>query len=207
MTPSPNPSTELELEAKNLLTKDQFQSLLTFFGITSKPFLQTNTYILDEERKLKTDFPKGTTLRLRIKDGKTELQLKLIRSDGSVVESKDVLKYAAIAQLLNKRRIIKGNVSKTLNENGVNINQEFNCLGNSDTYRIEMYRIKWPEAIIFFDKTIYPDNSQDYEIEVESALSYEHAEKVLMEILDSNQIPKVETPRKIERFYKARQIS
>jgi len=190
---------EIELEAKNLLTKEEFLQLCNHFLVGHDNFVeQENRYFADQEGIIPVNLPIGTTLRVREKKGALRLEFKLPEETGEVAEYSDALSEDQFQSLLHNGKLPEGNVKKVLYENG--ILEPILFLGIARTLRATPQN-DWGVEISL-DETSYPGGSKDYEIEIESS-SLERSHEVLLEILNEFEIQKIDSPRKIERFYKA----
>src|SRR5699024_2293642 len=83
-------SQEIEIEYKNLLTKQEFDYLLGHFPFPQNSQKQTNFYFETENFSLKEN---GAALRIREKDGHYRLTLKEPHPDG-LLETHDPLTEA-----------------------------------------------------------------------------------------------------------------
>jgi uncharacterized protein YjbK len=195
-----NNNQEVELEAKNLLSKTDFATLKDFFKIEPGSFIQqTNKYFMDQENKLLVQ-PAGTTLRLRTKKGKMVLEFKFPQADGSTLEYATPISDQEYESLMDNGDIPTGAVNNALISLG--ITSKISFLGIANTLRSEaIINNTWGVEIVL-DKTHYPGGKTDYEIEIESD-DLQKSQDVLKELMTKFAIPIVSTPRKIERFYEA----
>lgn len=192
---------EIEKEAKNLLTKQEFEELKKFFIIGPASFVQQiNKYFDTEDFKIKNTLPVGTTLRMRNKKGTNKIELKLIADDGTTPEYADELSDDELEELFENGNLPGGNTRSKLSE--LDVSEPFIYLGDLETLRSEPNANNSYEASIFLDESHLPGGVIDYEIEVESD-DYQKSQTILDTILHQFLIPRRETPRKIERFYKA----
>lgn len=204
MTTQNNPQ-EIEMEAKNMLTKEEFDILITRFDIQKASFeIKRNAYFVDKERKLREKLPPGTTLRLCRKGESEELQLKIPNGD-TVEEFKDIVDEKIYEELMEEGKlpdVNHSNVSRKLSLFG--INPPFEYIGELSTMRAKA-RLNisegWEKARIYLDESIFLGGYSDYEIEVESDISKEESLRILKEILRDHNIPERETKSKIERFF------
>lgn len=192
---------EIEKEAKNLLTKDEFNELKKFFLIGPGSFVQQiNKYFDTHDLKIKNSLPEGTTLRVRTKNGIDRIELKFINTDGSTPECHDDPTKEELEDLFENGNLpVVSKVKQELED--VDISGPFKYLGNVDTLRSEAIANNNYHASIFLDESNYPGGTTDYEIEIESD-SYQRSQTVLDTILHQFVIPKRDTPRKIQRFHK-----
>ncbi|WP_186575733.1 CYTH domain-containing protein [Aquibacillus kalidii] len=190
-------SQEIEIEYKNLLTKEEFDQLLTYFELdNTSAILQENHYFETDNFSLKE---KGAALRIREKNNLWQLTLKQPHQEG-ILETHDTLTEAEAKSWINGSILPKPHVAKQLNEMKV----DFATLkygGSLRTYRIEL---PYKQTTIVLDRSEY-NGKTDYELELE-APTKKHGEHVFGELLTALSITKKTTPNKIARFYESLDI-
>ncbi|WP_226037644.1 CYTH domain-containing protein [Aquibacillus saliphilus] len=185
-------SQEIEIEFKNLLTKDEYDKLRLFFELENvEPVIQTNHYFETSDFRLKD---KGAALRIREKNNLWQLTLKEPHPEG-LLETHDTLTTTEATSWINGVIIPKPTVAKQLNQLGIDF-AGLNYGGTLKTYRLETL---YKQTTIVLDYSTY-NNQSDYELEIE-ATEKAIGERVFHELLENHDIPKKETPNKIKRFY------
>lgn len=186
---------EIEIEFKNLVTKEEFLSLVTKYSLTSDQFtLQQNHYFDTEAFNLKMS---GAALRIRLKKGLYMLTLKQPIEEG-ILETHQVLTDESALDMLTGGSLIAGDV-RTIIE-GLHINpNEIVYLGTLETNRAEMHYL---DGVLVFDHSRY-FNQDDYEIEYE-AKEFTKGQENFSALLKKQGIPCRKTENKIKRFFNAK---
>ncbi|CQR47993.1 CYTH domain protein [Paraliobacillus sp. PM-2] len=183
---------EIEMESKNLLTKQEYKDLIHYFNLdTEVPKKQVNYYFETPDFHLKNT---GSALRIREKNGQWTLTLKQPYHEG-LLETHDQLTETEAKQATNDQIIDKPNVGKQLKQLKVD-RTTIQYMGSLETHRFE---VPYKNGLVVIDFSKFNGYS-DYELEIESSskLTSETIMKELAEILD---ISIKHTPNKIERFY------
>lgn len=188
-------SQEIEIEFKNLLTKQEYVHFLTYFKLSDKaPITQTNIYF----DTLNQDLGKNlSALRARFKDDIIELTLKQTINEG-VLETTDIINQETFTELIKSNYLPNGNVKTVLIEAG--ITSTFYHLATLTTYRHEL---NIDQFIIALDKSNYY-NCTDYELEIE-CLNYQDGKSYFERILNQFSIPLRPTKHKVVRAYEYKQ--
>lgn len=181
---------EKEIEFKNLLTKQEFELLVSFFQVDQKDFHSQTNYYFDTEDNYFKDNAIG--FRLRILKDKNELTLKR-----PLVEH--VMEESTITVSDQERDVI---IQETTFPSipfleQFNLNSPLICIGSLQTNRVE---IPFNNGSLFLDHSIY-GQTEDFEVEYESS-DVKHGEKVFLDLLDSHRIPIRHTDKKIARLVK-----
>ncbi|MRH43396.1 CYTH domain-containing protein [Aquibacillus halophilus] len=185
-------SQEIEIEFKNLLSKNEYELLLQYFSLENVvPTIQTNHYFETSDFQLKE---KGAALRIREKNNMWQLTLKEPHPEG-LLETHDTLTPDEAQSWINGNIIPKPHVAKQLNQLDIDFALLFYG-GKLQTHRLET---TYKETTVVLDYSTY-NNQFDYELEIE-AQNKLHGINILHELLDKHNISKKETPNKIERFY------
>src|SRR5699024_8978230 len=126
-------SQEIEIEYKNLLTKQEFDYLLGHFSFPQNSQKQTNFYFETENFSLKEN---GAALLIREKDGHYRLTLKEPHQDG-LLETHDTLTVAEAMNWLQGNNVAKENTEKQLKNMQIET-KNLNYYGSLTTERREL---------------------------------------------------------------------
>lgn len=182
---------EIEIEFKNLLTKSEFDALLTAYHFPKNGQTQVNYYFETKQLELQQ---KHCALRIRKKNDSYQLTLKEPHKDG-ILETHDSLTKDEALKSLSSNIVKKSHTSKQLDKLNININDIFYC-GSLTTIRHE---VSYNGVLLVLDYSIY-NNHSDYELELEAG-SKDVGSRLFYKILAEQQIKKRRTPNKIERFF------
>lgn len=186
-------SQHIEIEFKNILTKNEYEKLLAEFKIEKEDlFFQENHYFDTPDFSLKE---KGSALRIRKKTSGFEMTLKQPAQVG-LLETNQLLSEKEAVQALQQSIIPEGKIKSILLESRISLSA-IKYFGSLATYRIEM---KYKNGLLVLDHSLYL-NKEDYELEYE-AENYDDGMKAFSGLLHKYHIPKRETENKIIRFYK-----
>lgn len=187
---------ELEIEFKNLLTKDEFIKLQQVFHITETMFIeQTNYYFETPSFSLKNS---GGALRIRQKSHSFVLTLKMKQAIGHL-EVHQKLSESEAMKILETSQIPDGEVKDYLNAENIKI-ENLALLGDLTTRRVE---VPYENGLLVLDHSTYL-NHEDYELE------YEVTDELIgknhfINLLRKYDIPERQTLNKIKRFFNAKQ--
>jgi uncharacterized protein YjbK len=185
---------ELEIECKNLLTKDEYDRLISGLSLTAiTPKHQINHYFETADFQLKQT---GSALRIREKNGQYVLTLKEPHGDG-LLETHEPLTEEEAHQLIANDGKIKPSIATRIRALGVPV-EALVFGGTLETNRIE---VSQDDVLVVLDESHYLGHV-DYELEIEGP-SRKITEARLHALLECFSITKKDTPNKIARFYKA----
>ena len=170
-------SNAIEIEAKALVSKDQYSRLAKLFS-TAPRYLQTNYYIDSQDRVLAKA---GIALRIREKGGAFELTLKTPLSQG-LLEKSAPLSMAEFGALRDFNEFPKNDLRRFLTMLDFNVD-ELKILASLTTDRID---VEYQGGLLSIDRNSY-GSKVDYEIEFEYN-NLEGAERILGEFLKQNDI-------------------
>jgi uncharacterized protein YjbK len=182
---------EIEIEFKNLLTKEEFEILLNYLPFPSVGIKQINYYFETTDFKLRHH---KSALRIREKNGKYQLTLKEPYGDG-LLETHDSLTEEEVTAWINGKPVPKAEVKAQLRKMNISIN-ELQYYGNLTTIRREYHHDR---LIYVLDHSHYHGH-EDYELEIE-AKDVETGKEALNTILRECGITRKDTPNKIARFF------
>ncbi|BDH60897.1 CYTH domain-containing protein [Lysinibacillus sp. PLM2] len=186
---------EIEIEFKNLLTKEQYEMLLKEFDINdSKIIRQTNHYFDTPDWHLKT-----LHAGLRIRETKSSIvcTLKEKTAKNTHLETTEPLTSKEAEMMLCGQRFYAPSIQRKLLNLNVPVD-ELRVFGSLTTDRVEL---PYKGGILVLDHSFYL-NCDDYEVEYEADDENTGA-KVFNKFLTDFQIEKRVTDKKIARFMKA----
>ncbi|GEK34292.1 CYTH domain-containing protein [Kurthia sibirica] len=189
-------SQQLEIEFKNMLTKEEFQQICDFFSIEQTDFhVQKNHYFDTPDGQLRA---KRCGLRIRQLPTRNELTLKEPQQGIALVETTDFLCDDVVTTILDgQSSILAVDVQQRLNALQINTN-DLQLLGTLSTTRAE---INYKDGLLVFDYSQYACQ-EDYELEYE--VQHEETGKHIFEnLLKEQQIPLRPADKKLARFMKA----
>lgn len=186
---------EIEIEFKNLLTLEEFNSLKKRMELTDSDFfLQKNHYFDTEDFSLKN---LGCALRIREKSGRDELTLKEPAEEG-LLETTQLLSIEEKETMFQHGPLPDGPVKEQLTKRNI-LHKEISYFGSLTTERAEK---NYKGGIIVLDYSTYL-NQHDFELEYE-VKDIKIGHLVFTELLNSENIPIRKTANKIRRFYEAK---
>lgn len=189
---------EIEIEFKNLLTKQQYEQLLQAFHInTNTIHRQINHYFDTPTQTLKN--LQSEILRIRQISHYYECTLKEKNAEHAHLETTDELTAEQAQKMLNGKGFYAQEVAKRLALHNVPLEQ-LDVFGSLTTDRVE---IPYKEGLLVFDHSYYLQ-CDDYEVEYETNDAIK-GKAIFEEFLQLYGIQKQATAKKIARFMKALQ--
>lgn len=185
---------EIEIEFKNILTKNEFERLLESYPF-QEAFKQTNYYF--ETRDLQLSKLRSA-LRIREKNGRFTATLKQ-PYEGHLLESHISLSEEEAKQCINGNFIHREDFSNHLKNLGIHI-KDLIYLGELTTYRRTFID---KDNLFVLDHSLY-NGLEDYEFELEVKDAGE-GKTLFLDVLEKYDILLEKTPSKIERFYNSLQ--
>lgn len=189
-------SKNIEIEAKTLISKDEYELLISSFkNENNKVFKQLNYYFCEKDIS-----PKNSKLALRIRDEGTliEATLKVELSEGKLEINQRLSKEEYELFLYNKK-FPKGEVYDYLKDNKITNPDDLVVFATLTNYRLD---VKYKDSLVSIDKSEYLGHI-DYEIECEAS-SMKLAKTLLKEFLANKKIPYKENHiSKLKRVKKA----
>lgn len=186
---------QLEIEFKNLLTKQQYEKLLQTFQIPKDAIqTQTNHYFDTPTNALKNLM---SGLRIRQIGSYYECTLKEKSDAHTHLETTDSLTAEQAEQMLRGKGFFAPEVEKRLSFHNIPINK-LTLFGSLTTDRVE---IPYKDGLLVFDHSYYLQ-CDDYEVEYETN-DVKKGNEVFNEFLRQHNIEKQKTDKKIARFMKA----
>ncbi|WP_286925359.1 MULTISPECIES: CYTH domain-containing protein [Lysinibacillus] len=188
---------QLEIEFKNLLTKQQYEHLLQEFHIQENAIhRQTNHYFDTPSQAIKN---RQSGLRIRQIDNYFECTLKEKSAAHTHIETTDVLTAEQAQLTIEGKGFYAHEVAKRLAQYHISLD-ELAVFGSLTTDRVE---IPYKDGLLVFDHSFYLQ-CDDYEVEYESKDATK-GNVIFDEFLQQYQIEKKASDKKIARFMKALQ--
>ncbi|QMT16481.1 CYTH domain-containing protein [Planococcus maritimus] len=182
---------ELEIEFKNMLTKEEYNLLLA--ELQEVPISQTNHYFDTPDYQLRDQ---KAALRLRSIGNRFECTLKTPAASGNY-ETTDVLSEEQASAILDHKQFDTPEVAAELERLGVS-RSDLSLIGSLTTHRVE---VEYKGGLLVLDHSEYL-GLEDYELEYE--VTDEAAGKhSFMALLEEKQIPVRPSDKKIARFMQA----
>jgi len=185
-------SQEIEIEFKNLLTKDEFIKIKETFQLKDEQFfLQENHYFDTPEFSLKE---LGAALRIRKKQNQFILTLKEPAEVG-LLETHQMISEETAQNMLKTGEFDGGQVTERLISLGID-KKDMTYFGTLATLRAEK---NYQNGLLVIDHSRYL-NKEDFELEFE-VTDEQEGKRVFHDLLKELNIPIRETKNKIRRFY------
>ncbi|GEL77146.1 CYTH domain-containing protein [Tenuibacillus multivorans] len=184
---------EIEIEFKNLLSKQQYNQLKHHWFNHQQPIRQTNYYFETDDFQLKQH---DAALRIREKNHNYIATLKQPHEDG-LLETHDALTHEEAYKWFHDNVQIKENILTHLKQMKIDVNQ-IHFKGSLTTHRLEK-RVN--DFNVVLDYSEY-HHTEDYELEVE-APSYQQGKTFFKELLERYNIQPQPTKNKIQRFFES----
>ncbi|PLS15453.1 CYTH domain-containing protein [Bacillus sp. M6-12] len=183
---------EIEIEFKNMLTKEEFEHVLAFFKINKESFaLQENHYFDTRSFELKD---KESALRIRSKNGQYVLTLKQPAQEG-LLETNQPLTAEIALSLLEGAPIPDGYIKELIIQMDL-LPERLEYFGMLATNRAEL---RYQGGLLVMDHSTYL-GKEDFELEYE-ADSVQKGKAIFEDLLKSLEIPQRKTENKVRRFY------
>ncbi|MFJ7664482.1 CYTH domain-containing protein [Lysinibacillus sp. NPDC097162] len=188
---------QLEIEFKNVLTKQQYEQLLEDFQIKKNAIHRQTNHYFDTPSNAIRKLQSG--LRIRIIDNYYECTLKEKSSKHVHVETTDELTAAHAEKMLAGQGFYAPEVAKRLAIYNIPLEQ-LAVFGSLTTDRVE---IPYKDGLLVFDHSFYLQ-CDDYEVEYETKDEIK-GNAIFDEFLQQYGIEKQIAEKKIARFMKALQ--
>ncbi|MDN7244390.1 CYTH domain-containing protein [Planococcus shenhongbingii] len=185
---------ELEIEFKNMLTREEYKRLLTHFHLAADDAkTQENYYFDTADFKLKEA---KCALRIRKKLESFECTLKIPAPEGNF-EITDPLNALQAEAIISGQSFEAAEVYAALQKLQVEPSQLI-MIGKLMTHRIEL---SYKDGLLVLDHSEY-QNTADYEVEFE-VQDAKLGQQQFLEFLQLQKIPVRPADKKIARFMKA----
>lgn len=185
---------EIEIEFKNMITKEEFTRLKEHFSIKEDAFsLQENHYFDTSGFELKE---KRSALRIREKNGSYEMTLKQPLETG-LLETNEMISESDAHRMMHENRIPEGPIYRILEKDLGIRPDELLYFGSLSTERAQLAYLG---GLLVLDHSRYL-GTEDFELEYEVA-EYGEGKKHFDNLLKEVNIPHRKTDNKIKRFYK-----
>lgn len=189
----------LEIEFKNLLTKEEFTHLVDTYKFHDEDFfIQKNIYFDTVDYLLQKQ---QAALRIRIKEGKGEITLKTPQEKG-LLETTDTVSEEQLAQFKETGHFPCSHIiNHKLKKLGTSI-EHLKLTASLKTKRAEKQLN--PDTLLVLDESWY-HGQHDLELELETT-SFSEGEQFFNTFLKENNISKRPTKNKIQRAVEAKRI-
>lgn len=181
---------EIEIEFKNLLTKEEFEALLHGCPFP-EAYKQINYYFETKDMRLSK---LKTALRIREKKGQFTLTLKEAK-EGHILETHISLTEEEAKQCIDGEFLDREDFSRHLSSLSIQV-EDLIYQGKLTSLRRSFSK---DNKLYVLDHSFY-NGLEDYEFELEADHA-EEGEASFHELLKSYQISLKKTPSKIERFF------
>lgn len=189
---------EIEIEYKNMLTKQEYKKLLSLYG-GEQPFTwsQTNYYADTPDLRLKKN---KSALRIRELPHKTECTLKTPYKNHLMETTMLLDKADAQRMIQSDTLILSEKMTQLLSEMEINL-KDLSFLASLSTERFELQK---GNCLIVLDKSTY-GKKQDFELEIE-ATNEEEGIQFFNDFLTKHNLPVRKTDNKVKRAFKEKGI-
>ncbi|MFF5996971.1 CYTH domain-containing protein [Lysinibacillus sp. KU-BSD001] len=185
-------SQQIEIEFKNLLTKEEYNRLLTYFNIQPEQIVrQENHYFDTPSYHLKNAW---SGLRIRVLPDHIECTLKERSSEHAHLETTDALTADMAAQMIRGLTFAAPSVEQRLLHMNVPLT-ELQLFGSLITNRVE---IDYEGGTLVLDHSFYLQ-CEDYEVEYETT-DEQKGLAIFEQFLTEHNIEKRYAKKKIARF-------
>lgn len=188
-------SQEIEIEFKNMLTKEEFTLLKDYLNLSESMFHTQENHYFDTSNFYLKEL--GCALRIRMKNNKYEVTLKEPLETG-LLETNQQLNTKDAEKMMQHGIIIEGPVKDQLSRLNIPLDK-LEYFGSLTTSRAEK---KYDGGLIVLDHSSYL-NKEDYELEYEVE-DFETGQKRFHHLLKKLNIPIRKSDNKIQRFYHAK---
>lgn len=184
---------EIEIEFKNIVTKEEFDRLRSHFQLTENQFISQENHYFDTPVFSLKDC--GAALRIRSKKNKFVLTLKQPHQEG-LLETHEALTNEQAKELLDGSAKIPSTIQQLITD----LQVDSHSLTYFGTLRTSRAEIPYKNGLLVLDHSFYL-GAEDYELEYEVTDANEGA-KYFEQLLTELDIKKKPTENKIRRFYK-----
>lgn len=190
-------SQELEIEFKNLLSKDEYQDLFESYHFSEvKPIIQENYYFDTEDLSLKEQ---SCSVRIRIVEGQDQAELTLKSPSDNhdhLVETTESIPLAQAQKIIKADQVLlPQSIEDQLNQEGLKVSQ----LSLITWLKTKRYEKSYQDCLLVLDQSWYGQTS-DYELELE-APSHDKGQDLFYTILLNHDIPQRDKVNKVARAF------
>lgn len=182
---------EIEIEFKNLLTKEEFNTLVSAFGLENSFITQINHYFDTPDFQLKDAH---SALRIREKNNSFTMTLKQPNEVG-LLETHEKLSEEIANKIMHANHQLPNSIINQLESLNIQVDA-LEYFGSLTTNRAE---IPYKDGLLVLDHSIY-HGTEDFEVE------YEVSDEVtghtnFLDLLKEHHIEVKKTDNKIKRFF------
>ncbi|PLS02918.1 CYTH domain-containing protein [Neobacillus cucumis] len=182
----------IEIEFKNMLTKAEYERILSEFNIVENQIITQENFYFDTPafalKKAKS------ALRIRKIGMNYMMTLKQPREIG-LLETNQVLTSEEASEATNKGRLPNGQIKQLIEQIHIPF-ASIEYFGSLITNRVEF---PYKDGILVLDHSLYLQK-EDYEMEYE-VVNYQEGLKNFQTLLEQFGIPERRTENKVHRFY------
>lgn len=191
----------LEIEFKNLLTKEEFYSVCKLFHVQSQDFILQKNYYFDYENLLES---KQMALRIRIKEDIATMTLKqkAVQPAHTQIEIDEILTDFHEDILKNPFPYIPEKITNHLNMEQIRLDK-LTSIGQINTLRKE---IDYEGGTLCIDYNLFDNAQEDFELEFEYP-NVNDGEIIFENFLVQHNITKRATKNKIARLIDFQEIA
>lgn len=189
-------SQQIEIEFKNLLTKEEFDRLTSFFHLSENDFVQQENHYFDTELFQLKEL--GIALRIRAKNNRYVLTLKEPAHVGLLETHQPLSEQEALTAIRTSLLPKEGEVMEKIARLGIK-SEMLVLFGSLTTFRAEKV---YKNGLIVLDHSRY-ENKEDFEAEFE-AKDEKEGMQMFYSLLKMHGIPLRKTENKIKRLYLAK---
>ena len=189
-------SQQIEIEFKNLLTKEEFDRLTSFFHLSENDFVQQENHYFDTELFQLKEL--GIALRIRAKNNRYVLTLKEPARVGLLETHQPLSEQEALTAIRTSLLPKEGEVMEKIARLGIKL-EKLVLFGSLTTFRAEKV---YKNGLIVLDHSRY-ENKEDFEAEFE-AKDEKEGMQMFYSLLKMHGIPLRKTENKIKRLYLAK---
>ncbi|MDZ5470363.1 CYTH domain-containing protein [Bacillus sp. 31A1R] len=188
-------SQQIEIEFKNLLTKEEFNRLKAYFHIEDSMFRKQVNHYFDTPTFILKD--NKCALRIREKNDTFEMTLKEPLNEG-ILETNQVISKEEAEAMISNGTLVDGPIKSQL----MKIDLDFSGLTYFGTLTTERVEFEYKDGLLVLDYSYYL-NQHDYELEYE-VNQYDLGQEIYVKLLQDQNIPIRKTLNKVRRFYEAK---
>ena len=191
-------SETIEIEFKNILTKDEYEILLKEFKVEEKQIITQNNHYFDTPDFALKNL--GSALRIREKYEHYEMTLKQPAAVG-LLETTQHLSVNEFQTAIQYGKLPTGKIHDVIEQ----LDISFNSIAYFGSLLTKRAEFPYRNGLLVLDHSFYLNN-EDYEVEYEVE-DFQLGQSAFQELLKQYGIPIRKTQNKIARFYQQKHSS